>query len=348
MKVKLEIKTEKSEISLALLGGIKTNLDHDLKYETEFMKLEAQEIDTDAVYLVGVVNDKKLVLQPATIYKLQRTLKSEPIQIEQDRTNVQQTATSLGEAFGSAKTKKLMRAKERNKVDVSTFGNTANFITQAVEESGATEHVMEEAKILPSYCLLSEKPKNVYPFDTLVGSMLIPLQEIAETIDMMDEEELKTKFPGIIPLCLSGILKEVEKKTVNQEHLVLFLFIHYMMQIHKEKTRTQTPDKLIKKLGCSFAIAKSILQRFFDQIDSGGGKFKYGYTDRTKTSSIMHAVVALLHICDFRVDISKSCRELTVPKKNLVTYFINCGCKIEGKVRNDAFAVLKAPLRLPE
>jgi DNA-directed RNA polymerase I subunit RPA49 len=107
--------------------------------------------DRPSRYLIGVHNKRTKVttLRPAPLHLLTQQVKAlkalEPAPVTAQQRF--EARAALGEAFGTKKAKAVIRAQERNKMDVSAMENVAGHLQDRIEQS--TETLPTQGKLFP-------------------------------------------------------------------------------------------------------------------------------------------------------------------------------------------------------
>jgi DNA-directed RNA polymerase I subunit RPA49 len=144
-----------------------------------FSSDESQRASVGIRYLVGVHNKRTgtTTLRAAPLHLLTHRVKalkgtkSAPVSAQE---HLQARAT-LGETFGTKKAKANIRARERNRVDVSAMEGVAEHLQDRIEQSTGALPTQEEAKetadsnrLIPPYDPDAEVPGDVYPLHDII------------------------------------------------------------------------------------------------------------------------------------------------------------------------------------
>ncbi|THG97457.1 hypothetical protein EW145_g7611 [Phellinidium pouzarii] len=276
----------------------------------------------------------------------------------------------LGEAFGSRKAQKAIRAAERNKVDVSAMAsvtghiqdsieaNTLSLPTQGKQEAKA---IADSNRNIPPYDLNATTPEDVYKLYEIIPEAefeAIPIRNILAASSM--EERMK-----YIPFNRSDWIRQhlnsifsSPKPNKKEIKIVLYIAFLLMFRICDPKLR-EKKELLQKRMGdVPIVIVDGIMARFTETLR---GSTKIQFTTDNEVKLMTHMFALCLHLDNFASDTTLIAADLRETVTKINQFFKLLGCRIEklgtmeisrlglsAASAGNKRAVLRIPLEFPK
>lgn len=313
----------------------------------------------------------ELDVTPAHHLSLRSTLRSEVLEVEQDRLTLAQQREELGREFGTKKAKKAILSKTENAITQDTKGkgkvtDVQSAILEAVGDTtagAASKDAQQDAdtqlaaKPIPRPNLNAETVEDVYSFDTLIPPSEARMVQIKEWQDKAraDEEiQFKHRFPAGRVQAIAKSDDAIKLKALR--YLTLLLEFHDVLGSNRGGKKVPKKDILTKRLaGWPQNLVDAVRRRFTNDSGSELGKWQL---DNLYT----HMCALSLYIDGWTTDTSNLKDDLKMETKQISQYFNELGCKVSAPTEAEKnarglgkaqaavtrIARLKLPLEFPK
>ncbi|KAJ7619410.1 Rpa49 subunit specific to nuclear RNA polymerase I [Roridomyces roridus] len=329
--------------------------------ETDTVEFESNEEESSRVasagcqYVLAVHNKRTSALTvlpaPLSPHILSRTVKAlksiEP-SAAPSATEYFQAKTALGETFGTKKAKAAIRARERNRVDISAMEGTMDFVMAGIDKAAQGLMTADEAKELsdssrqiPVFDATATEPADVYPLHGIIPEPewktlpVNPLQEASSA------KERKATLPHQKSRWLNSRVELAmgQDDKERRRNIKILFYIACMMAFRSVTERKFKKEKLVERLsGVPGSVVDSLLDRF---TECTRGSTEPQSTPELQLLLLTHILALCLHAAD----------KITLTFKAL-------GCKIRklterertklGLAGEEKRAVLTAPVEFPK
>ncbi|KAL1919941.1 uncharacterized protein VTP21DRAFT_1873 [Calcarisporiella thermophila] len=332
--------------------------------------------EVNSRYVVGMLDRKSntLTFMEAPLFPLTRTVKAlKNLNSQVDsQTEFMRAKNALGEAFGTKKTKQMIKSYERNRVNMEVLNRDAEVIQSAVEERTSSMPTREEVQAeanserpIPPPNVKAERPEDVYKLSdivTVAEMNAIPLKKYLEA-GSADE------FCQMLPFKTSKYIRErlitlfsAEKK--NHKELRLLVYLSYMMAFHFiDGIKIGKKENAINALDKPPTVILDQLYRRYTEAPALGARIKKPRkTPISKDRLLCYAFALCLHIDNFDTDPHVLAADFALKPSRTIELFKSLGCRIEkltetqkiqlgvdnAEAKNMRRAVLKPPISFPE
>ncbi|KAJ7452107.1 Rpa49 subunit specific to nuclear RNA polymerase I [Mycena galericulata] len=349
--------------------------------ETDAVEFESNEEETIRVasagcrYVLAVHNKRTsaLTVLPTTLspHILSRTVKAlksiEP-SAAPSATEYFQAKTALGETFGTKKAKAAIRARERNRVDVSAMEGVMDFVMAGIDKAAGGLMTTEEAKELadttrqvPPFDAAASDPADVYPLHGIIPESEWKLLPVSAFYEAGGEKERREALPFRRSSWVNSRIEATmeHKDKDKKRNLKILFYISCMMAFRSATERKFNKEDLPGKLvGVPAAVVDSLLARF---TESARGSNEPRSTPQLQLLLLTHILALCLRVDSYAADHALIAQDLSIAGDKINTYFKSLGCKIiklserertrlglPDSVADEKRAVLTAPVEFPK
>ncbi|TFK48256.1 RNA polymerase I associated factor A49-like protein [Heliocybe sulcata] len=323
-------------------------------------------------YLIGIHDKRtgKTTFRPAPLHVFSRQVKVlkgiEPAPVTPAQR--MEARNALSEIFGTKKAQAMVRARERNKVDVSAMQNVAGHLQDRIESNTTSLPTKEEAqaaadssRLIPRYQADATMPDDVYQLHDIIPelewnalpvSVLVAAKSQGERVALLPHTRSKWVNQH---LQLSFSAPKVNKTTVK----ILF-YISCMLAF-----RSMAPRKLADKQALQERLSRvpsatldGLLSRF---SETSRDSEQLRSTSQTETSLLTHMFALCLKVDDYATDTTLVASDLSMQITKVNALFKSLGCTVEKLTMAELKrlglpdsaaatkrAVLKVPLEFPK
>ncbi|KAJ3283077.1 DNA-directed RNA polymerase I subunit rpa49 [Borealophlyctis nickersoniae] len=323
-------------------------------------------------YVVGIVDKTAgtLTLAPSEFFRMSTTIKTlkhhESKQIGEKNLTARNI---LGEAFGTKKRKQMIKALERNQVDVGGLQDAVQDITAEIDEKIAAKADGEEgAKVaptwdqrdwedrgIPKYNVSAQTPMEVYNIDDIISPAEFKAINISHIQKIKFKEELKTALADVDP---PSWLWEQFHTALQSKHetkrIKTLMYLGWLFKLFRLKDKdVGSPKGLAFHLGAPELVAENMRGRF-TEFKEDRGVMKYRLPARLRDKVLSYALVLCLLVNDCRFDVTHIASDLSIPATRVTKIAKELACKVEavpkteGGTQGMKRAKLVVPVVFPE
>ncbi|KAK0189600.1 RNA polymerase I associated factor, A49-like protein [Armillaria mellea] len=331
--------------------------------------------DSGCRYLLAVHNPRTssltLLPTPAPLHSLARTvkaLKSVPASSIPTQLAYREARNALGESFGTKKSQAAIRARERNKVDISAMNGVMGYVQDAIDVGAVGLPTLQEAKEvadmnrpIPPYNATTSDPAEVYDLHDIISEnewKVIPTEILNKSTS---EHEKAALLPARNSDWVYSNLKRLnlsEKGT--KKKLKIIYYISAMLAFrrtagHKEVEKAKLEERLS---AIPAVILDSLLARF---TEFSRESTVHRVTKTTETKLLTHLFALCLKVDDYASDPGAIAHDLSIPPTQVNQLFRSLGCQLKklserdraryglsDDISNTKMAVLTAPVQFPK
>jgi len=319
-------------------------------------------------YMLGVYDKQtnKVRLVDATMFHLRPSTEdsdNEDNGDEVDRKNddelsyVQKHAR-LTEEFGTAKGKRMVEARMRNKVKSQALETV---IASAMKDSAAVstangQSASECPAAIPPHNIDATQPEDVYLLDDIItpaemGALMGPATVFVNaTVQNVNEWRENGTYPGYVMHQLSILPVQ---GSLRQHRSAILLYWTYLHQLLHECNKQTGDSSLLSDVPA--VIQRSLCDRFTQLFGGKHGKSVRKMPARKKDLLRSYMLVLCLILEEFSLDFTALQRDLDVSLPQLEKCFRALGCKtsrqtskaVTGQTTKSFKATLVVPLIFP-
>ncbi|EQC40984.1 hypothetical protein SDRG_02046 [Saprolegnia diclina VS20] len=311
-------------------------------------------------YVVGVFDKATQSVQLYNVdqlYVLQQSVRGFRERVDEntqdDKSYAQRTA-ELVNAFGSKVSKRIVKSREDNKVQVGNITG-ASAITQALTQkavSTAEELALKRANdpkytpdsgamdatraaVLPPCNLDAVTPDKVYDLEKFLNAdvmeslylkadELIGLLETCPLTEFLDKNQVPAA--AYIRQVMTTLPKPFDRKKV-----ALMLYVMYLVQFfHARFPMHATPADLSVTLNIPHVVIEQVLSTFAETVVGSNGKASYAQSKMLKDKLLLYLLVVALTIGGFSLDLTAIAADLKRAPSNLAQYARMIGCRTDA------------------
>lgn len=274
--------------------------------------------------------------------------------VDDDLTFVQKHAR-LTEEFGTAKGKRMVEARMRNRVKSQALESV---IASAMKDSAAVSGQSESEcpAAIPPHNKDAAQPEDVYVLDDLITpAEMVALMGPASvfvnaTFQNINEWRENGTYPGYVMHQLSILPVQ---GSVRQHRSAILLYWTYLHQLLHECNKQNNESTLLPDV--SAVIRRSLFDRFTQVFGGKRGKSVRKMPARKKDLLRSYMLVLCLILEEFSLDFTALQRDLDVSLPQLEKCFQALGCKTSlqtskaatGQTSKSFKATLAVPLTFP-
>jgi DNA-directed RNA polymerase I subunit RPA49 len=340
-------------------------------------------------YAVALISPTNVRVWDAQVFATQRSIScvtegsDDVVRLGQDaptsaaslQMNYRDAQNLLGEAFGTRKRKQAIASAAKNEIKVEGLGGASvSFISENLASVAATAKPVEDAvqidsattALLPPFDKETAEVAQIYKISDLVPRDLfkgLPALQDPEALIAAGLKEGWLQRFQYIASRTSGAARD--------HSLRLCLFAGLLDSFRQLKEAAiNGPEGSVAAVqkwipGCSDEVAAHFLANFADPIKPTGvssitAKTRHKLPPTSRDKAILYVLVLLLHLDNFRVNLTRASDLLGMPPTKLASFFKALGCAIEKPAKNEEgtlkigdrlltvkYARLMAPLKFP-
>jgi len=358
-------------------SGVKFASQHEkvLIAETDRTRYVGRNFGPDAIsaptvcrYMLGVYDKQtnKVRLVDATMFHLRPSMEdsdnedngAEPEQKNEDALTFVQKHARLTEEFGTAKGKRMVEARMRNKVKSQALESV---IASAMKDSDGVSTTTGQSDSecpagVPPHNKDATQPEDVYILDDLITpTEMVALMGPATvfvnaTFENINEWREQGTYPGYVMHQLSILPVQ---GSLRQHRSAILLYWTYLHQLLHECNKQTTDSSLLSDVPA--VIRRSMFDRFTQVFGGKHGKSIRKMPARKKDLLRSYMLVLCLILEEFSLDFTALQRDLDVSLPQLEKCFKALGCKTSrqtskaatGQTSKSFKATLVVPLTFP-
>ncbi|KAJ6578859.1 Rpa49 subunit specific to nuclear RNA polymerase I [Mycena vulgaris] len=276
--------------------------------------------------------------------------------------------TALGETFGTKKAKAAIRARERNRVDVSAMEGVMDFVMAGIDKAAEGLMTTEEAKEVadsnrpvPPFSATATDPADVYPLHGIIPESewkALPVSAFYEAGDARARRDaLPFRHSQWVNARVEATMEQSDKE--KKRSLKTLFYIASMMAFRRATERKFKKEELPEKLpGVPSAVVDSLLARF---AECPRGSTEPRTTPQLQLRLLTHLLALCLRVDNYAADHALIAHDLSLSIDHINTVFKSLGCKIvrlgerertklglPDSVADEKRAVLTAPVQFPK
>ncbi|KAH6569679.1 hypothetical protein BASA50_002125 [Batrachochytrium salamandrivorans] len=328
--------------------------------ETAKMEYIGEPSASNCKYIVGILDKSTGEVSlhdasPLTMTTIVKSQKQGPSKTISDKNML--ARNQLGEAFGTKKRKKAIRALEQNKVDVVGLHDVASAITDKIQETSA----LLPTKAVIDATMLADRDIPPCNVDASMPSEVYKLSDVAPSV-VLDAINVKQLWKARLEADIQQSIQEFRMTNWVTERLML------TVQEQKEKSRAKMLiylSMLIRFYGAKAGelnknptslfgnfpiIGEHVLSQFSEWQEDGSGKRRLCVSLKLKDKLLAYILVLCLHLNNFTINTAQIAYDLSISIGKIVSICKELGCRIEtvrpagsGK-SGEKHAVLSLPL----
>ncbi|KAJ7153500.1 Rpa49 subunit specific to nuclear RNA polymerase I [Mycena crocata] len=349
--------------------------------ETDAVEFETNEEETGHVagagcrYVIAVHNKRTsaltvlpTALSPHILSHKVKALKSIEPSAAPSATEYFQARTALGETFGTKKAKAAIRARERNRVDVSAMEGVMDFVMAGIDKGAEGLMTLEEAKeladtnrVVPPFDATATEPADIYPLHGIIPEpewKALPISAFYEAGSAQARKEL-LPFRGSdwVNARIESTMEQADKE--KKRNLKTLFYISCMMAFRRTTERKFSKEDLPAKLSSvPGPVLDSLLARF---TECPRGSTEPRTTPALQLLLLSHIFALCLRVDNYAADHAVISRDLSMATEKTNMVFKSLGCKIvklgerertrlglPDRVADEKRAVLTAPVQFPK
>lgn len=348
--------------------------------ETDSLIFQAQRIDDQCDYYIGVESNDEMHVLPVTFVEGKSKVKrliTHDVELEHDskrarldtKLDYQNKRNELGGLFGTKRAKKAILDATKNKVDSELVNQEEqDQIIKNISESTSLmpsktemfEEADREARILPLAHEDATHVEEIYPLEDLVYQETLDSFRVDSMIGQSDEEILKMlPFKHEQSNLISKLLQLATKSKSSLQLLCYFstlIGFYTNRRVRKledlqSKYQIQPSPSTIKSIVTEFAIKFGVNGNRSIQLDS-----------KQEDKLLAHIIVILLHLLQFQLELAPLASELSLKPMKLLALVRSIGCNVrtvnlteakemnipKSKISSYKIGELKVPFKLPQ
>lgn len=348
--------------------------------ETDSLIFQAQKIDDQCDYYIGVESNDEMHVLPVTFVEGKSKVKrliTHDVELEHDskrarldtKLDYQNKRNELGGLFGTKRAKKAILDATKNKVDSELVNQEEqDQIIKNISESTSLmpsktemfEEADREARILPLAHEDATHVEEIYPLEDLVYQETLDSFRVDSMIGQSDEEILKMlPFKHEQSNLISKLLQLATKSKSSLQLLCYFstlIGFYTNRRVRKledlqSKYQIQPSPSTIKSIVTEFAIKFGVNGNRSIQLDS-----------KQEDKLLAHIIVILLHLLQFQLELAPLASELSLKPMKLLALVRSIGCNVrtvnlteakemnipKSKISSYKIGELKVPFKLPQ
>ncbi|OLY83585.1 Kinesin heavy chain [Smittium mucronatum] len=348
-------------VAKAIRGGKSRDGKKEKKYfvnsQTERMDFvgsnssEDSQFSRAAKYFVGIFDKEKnsVVFHPAPVVSFESFITEQISNVEKSsniKDRVIQARNDLGLSFGSKKRKSVLKARERNVIDLASISKSEEHITNSIQVITSKLPSVKELKNsnddnrpVPRFSLTETSVKLVYDSEDYAPSHILELIKSSAPISnskSAEEIRLLLKINSEFVINRIAKLKNFNLKSVNDLHKYILLSL--MLKFRNVKF---SDFKSKKKLFDNFSefpsgVAEYLSGKFTENSISDTGKNKFAFTKFSKDKITSYIAILMLSLSDFQIEVSTFAREIGLTNSLASDFLRSIGCKVNrGVMRRD-------------
>ncbi|KZT23008.1 Rpa49 subunit specific to nuclear RNA polymerase I [Neolentinus lepideus HHB14362 ss-1] len=326
---------------------------------------------TGCRYLVGI-HDKRTgitTLCSAPLHVFSRQVKAlkglEPAAVTAAQRL--EARNALGEIFGTKKAQAIIRARERNKVDVSAMQNVAGHLQDRIENNTINLPTKEEAKavadssrLIPEYQAGAATPDDVYQLHDIIPEVEWNALSVSALTAAQSQRERVALLPHTRSIWINQNLHLLfSAPKVNKNTVKILFYISCMLAFRNIAPKNLSDKQVLQERLSRIpnVVLDGLLSRFTETSrDSDQSRS----TSQTETSLLTHMFALCLKVDDYATDTTLVATDLSMQVTKVNALFKSLGCKIEKLSMTELRrlglpdtaaatkrAVLKVPLEFP-
>ena len=345
--------------------------------ETDRMTYIAKNFGTDAVaaptmckYMLGIYDKRtsKVRLVDANLFHLRPKLEDpdesgeEGQKNEDDTSEIQMTFAEkqarLILQFGTAKGKRAIKSRQRNKVDAIELETALkNMVSESQEVLNDTEDPADSAPtVIPPYNKDAQRPEDVFNIDDLISPEEMSVMHGPASIfinasskDIAQWRETN-KYPGYILNLLSILPVQSDIRRLRACQLRYWCYLHKLL-------RAGNKSNMIGLLNdAPYVVRQNLFKRFTIVHSDTNDKPSHLMPRRLKDLLRSYMLVLCLIFEEFSLEFSALQKDLDIPLPKLEKCFQALGCKtarpaskdlVGGRTSKLFKATLSVPLKFP-
>ncbi|ETW09610.1 hypothetical protein H310_00147 [Aphanomyces invadans] len=338
-------------------------------------------------YVVGVVDKDTNTVQLFNVdqvYVMQQSVKSFRENVDdntQDSVSYSECQKNLVDVFGSKASKRIVRSREENKIQVENIRG-ASSITQTFSEKvqensdllaakraadpkfSADGFAMDATRLamLPPCKLDALTPDGVYDISKFLSNDVMEslLMKADEFISVLSTSAL-SEFLAQNDVAAANYITQVMTsmgKPYDRENVALMLYVMYLVQFFQARYPLQaSAASLSETMNVPHLVVKQILGTFAEATVNSYGKTSYAQSKVLKDKLLLYLLVVALTIGGFSLDVSAIAADLKRAPSNIIGYTKQVGCRVDkvktdssglGGKKSESFrAILTLPLQFP-
>lgn len=322
-------------------------------------------------YFIGVHNKKTGVttVRQAPLHVLTHQVKAlknlQPAAVSD--LEWQEARAALGESFGTRTAKLAIKARERNKVDVSAMEGVVDHLqegiqkaTQALPSKEAAQAHADNARLVPAHNADAIVPGDIYPLHNIIPEAEWEVLSSTPFLEANGSKEQRALLPSQRSKWVNQHLESIlGSASPSKTNIKVLQYVSCMMLFRSLASRNLEREVLLEKLSAIPSIvAESLLSRF---TETARGSFQPQFTSQKETLLLTHMFALCLRVDDYVTDTELIAKDLARDTAGVNLLFVSLGCKITKLVTSDLKdlglpekatkvkrAVLKAPLVFPK
>ncbi|KAJ7701546.1 RNA polymerase I associated factor, A49-like protein [Mycena rosella] len=279
-----------------------------------------------------------------------------------------QARTALGETFGTKKAKAAIRARERNRVDVSAMEGVMDFVMAGIDKGAEGLMTTEKAKEvadsnrpIPPFSATATDPADVYPLHGIIPEPEWKALPVSAFFEAGGAHERKDALPFRHSQWVNARVESTMEQSDKgkKRNLKTLFYIASMMAFRRATERKFKAEDLPEKLSSvPGAVLDSLLARF---TECPRGTTEPCTTPQLQLRLITHLLALCLRVDNYAADYALIARDLSLAPEQISTTFKSLGCKIvklgerertrlglPDSVADEKRAVLTAPVEFPK
>ncbi|KAJ7146127.1 Rpa49 subunit specific to nuclear RNA polymerase I [Mycena epipterygia] len=349
--------------------------------ETDAVEFESNQEESRRVagagchYVIAVHNKRTsaltvlpTVLSPHVLSRTVKALKSIEPSPAPSAVEYFQARTALGETFGTKKAKAAIRARERNRVDVSAMEGVMDFVQAGIDKGAEGLLTLEEAKEvadsnrpIPPYSATATDPADVYPLHGIIPEPEWKALSVSAFYEAGGPKERKEALPFMYSQWINARVESTMEQTDKDKkrNLKILFYIASMMAFRRTTERKFTKEDLPTKLPLvPGAVIDSLVARF---TECPRGSTEPRTTPQLQLRLLAHVLALCLRIDNYAADNVLIARDLSLGTDHINGIFKSLGCKLvklgerertrlglPDSVADEKRAVLTAPVQFPK
>ncbi|KAJ0184356.1 hypothetical protein K1T71_000779 [Dendrolimus kikuchii] len=239
----------------------------------------------------------------------------------------------LSRKFGSKKNKQYMEQREKLKVNEQTVSDQMQNVTQTITEDqldlSSYNKVDSDDFYVPKINRDAKKVEDVYELDAILTT-----EEYEKIYSEIEETDYLEKLHPF----LKSIVTSANK--LAQQHSVLAVYANTLLTLYMTLMKEITKKSFI---ACphSVTLNEIVINNFLTHTNN-----KYGRSPQYRDKSLCYAIVFIMLINNYKLDIEELCKQLKLTPRTVATKIAVTGATI---VTNGSkkVAQLKLPLSKP-
>jgi len=319
-------------------------------------------------YMLGVYDKRtnKVRLVDAYMFHLRPSMEdsdnedqgAESQQKQEDDLSFVQKHARLTEEFGTAKGKRLVEARMRNKVKSQDLESV---VSSAMKESTAVASTSGQSEsecpaAIPPHNREATQPEDVYVLDDIItpAEMVALMGPATVFVNATNQNITEWRENGTYPGYVMHQLSILPVQgSVRQHRCAVLLYWTYLHQLIHECNKQTNDSSLLANVPA--VIRRSLFDRFTQMFGGKHGKSVRKMPARKKDLLRSYILVLCLILEEFSLDFTALQRDLDVSLPQLEKCFQALGCKtsrqtskaVTGQTSKSFKATLVVPLTFP-